>query len=80
MLPFPVYPSDISYSQVYSPPVLVEQTHAPGMSSLLNTLLLIIPLSLALGIIWSKKHRMYLHVIEQQRAMLERIWQLSSTK
>lgn len=76
----PIQPSDISYSQMYSSPVSVEQAHSPGLSLPPNTMLLVILCSLALGMIWYKKHRAHCFMLEQQRSMLERMWQLNSTK
>lgn len=77
---FPIKPSDLSYSQVYARPFLLERSQFLGMSSLLNILSLIILFSFALGVIWYKKYQTHLQVINQQRIMLERIWKLSSTK
>jgi len=77
---FPIQPSDISYSQIYSPPVSVEQTHNSNVHLPSDTTLVVILFSLAFGIIWYKKHQVHHFMVEQQRAMLERMWQLHSPK
>jgi hypothetical protein len=79
MAAFPIQPSDISYSQIYSPSP-IEPTHSLSVSLPPDAMVLVVSLLLALGVIWYKKHRIHHHRIERQRAMLERLWQLSSTK
>lgn len=46
----------------------------------LETFSSVILLSLAFGIIWSKKHRVRQQRLNQQRALLERIWEMSPSK
>jgi hypothetical protein len=79
-LVFSAHPFDISYSQVYSPSVSIERTHSSGVSLPPDVTVLVMLFSLAFGIIWYKKHRVHHFMIEQQRAMLERMWRLHSTK
>jgi hypothetical protein len=76
----PIQSSDISYSQIYSPSVSMEQAHASGASSSLHAMFLVIPVVLVLGILWYRKYRIHQCMLNQQRAMLERMWQLRSTK
>jgi hypothetical protein len=79
MVVFSSQPSDSTYSQVYSP-VTSEQPSASNFNLPPDAVFLAMLLSLAFGLFCCRKHRKQHLSIEQQRAMLERMWQLSSTK
>ena len=77
---FRIQPSDLSYSQLYVSPAKTEATPAVSLNPSPSMLFLVVWCMLACGMIWYRKHRTHHHKIERQRALLERMWQLSSTK
>jgi uncharacterized membrane protein len=85
MATLPITPSDVPYARFSTQPVSpqfasMEQANVGVFNLVLNIVSLVVLLSFILSILRHRKKTHQHYTLQQQREMLERIWQLSSTK
>lgn len=81
----PIEPSDASYAQstAYTgapQSIFIHYTDTAILNAALNIVGLTIIISLVLNVMWRRRRNWQRLTLQQQREMLERMWQLSSTK